>query len=137
MVYDLIPLIPITEIFTFHKLRFFFLVKCMRIVKSLDLLNTKSFMDTVKKYQRLKLEKKMTRNPDIAEDIDQDHTMIVNMILLNYAFKTFRLIVFIFMISYFIGVFIYIWSDILREIVTEEKQESYIVAYELEQKTVV
>ena len=137
MVYDLIPLIPFTEIFTFHKLRFFFLVKCMRIVKSLDLLNTKSFMDTVKKYQRLKLEKKMARNPDIAEDIDQDHTMIVNMILLNYAFKTFRLIVFIFMISYFIGVFIYIWSDILREIVTEEKQESYIVAYELEQKTVV
>ena len=65
MVYDLIPLIPLTEIFHFEYCRLFYLFKCIRISKSLDLLNTKSFMDAIKKFQRRMLERKMKMSPEV------------------------------------------------------------------------
>ena len=83
----------------------------------------------------------MRSQPKIREDIDEDHTKIMNMILINYAFRTFRLIIFIFMTSYFIGVFIYIWSELSQKLLNhdddfEEVKESYIINFKLDDMTV-
>ena len=47
---DFIPLIPIELIIRFEHSRLFFLVKCMRILKSLHILDIKVFTKVVKNY---------------------------------------------------------------------------------------
>ena len=53
-------------------------------------------------------------NPIIAEDIINDHTGIEDMMKLTYCLKTFKLVIIIFNISYFLGMLWYIFADIVE-----------------------
>ena len=48
MIWDLIPLFPFSSIFTFKNSRLVYLIKCMRITKSFNLLDNRKFMKYVK-----------------------------------------------------------------------------------------
>ena len=50
MVRDLIPLIPFNMFLTFRYSKLFYFIKCMRIVKSIGLLDSKRFMFIVKLF---------------------------------------------------------------------------------------
>ena len=111
MLQDLIPLVPLTLMFHFNCSRLFFLVKCIRISKSMKLLDTKAFMRSVKSYFNQIL-KKACEDPDIAEEINLDNNNIMSMLYIGNSFKVFKLVIVIFMVSYFIGIFFYIWCDL-------------------------
>jgi hypothetical protein len=90
-------------------------------------------MDSVKKFQKIIMVRKMKQFPSLKHDIYDDHTKIMLLMYVNYGFKTFRLVIFIFMISYFVGVIIYIWSHIFRDMYSENQDySSYIDEFGLE-----
>ena len=47
-IYDLLPLIPFNIIFTFKYSRLFFLIKCIRLLETYDMLDTGAFMRRIK-----------------------------------------------------------------------------------------
>ena len=50
LIIDLIPIIPYELIFEFNHSRLFFMIKCIRIQKSLHFLDVKTFTKNVKSY---------------------------------------------------------------------------------------
>ena len=73
-----------------------------------------------------------------AEDIENDHNKIMTILAISYAFKTFKLIIIIFMISYFLGIFFYIFSDLTRRLhmVTDSGSgENFIEYFGIESKS--
>ena len=75
MIWDLIPLIPFTLFAKFKHSRLLFLVKTIRIKKSLSLLDTKKFNKIMGYIQRNKLDK-ICKDPNSAraQDIIEDNT---------------------------------------------------------------
>ena len=51
----------------------------------------------------------------VKDDHKQDHTKILKILLISYIFKTFRLVIIITQVSYYIGILFYIWIQ-LKEI---------------------
>lgn len=108
---DVIPLIPWNWFVKFKYSRIFFLIKCFRLKETFDLLDTGKFMKQVKKIFEKKLDK-ICEDPDLANNINMDQNKIMTIILFGYLFKTLKLVIVIFMVSYFLGIVFYIFCDI-------------------------
>ena len=72
-------------------------------------------MKGVKNFFGIQLKKKL-HDRNIAEDCENDHNKIMTILAISYAFKTFKLIIIIFMVSYFLGMFFYIFSDLTKNL---------------------
>ena len=110
MLLDLFPLVPWNLIMRFKYGRLFYLIKSTRMPKSIAMLDQASFMGFVLRIQKKVLEKKISLNSEIAEDIHNDHNKIYILLMVKYTFMTARLILIIFFISYFLGTFFFIFS---------------------------
>ena len=60
----------------------------------------------------------------------------MTLLYVTYMFRTFRLVIFIFMISYSISIFFCIVSELSHEIFDGESEDNFIGHYQLEEKTV-
>lgn len=82
--------------------------------------------------------KKAVKNPQIANDSLEDHNNIMRILYIQAGFKTFRLIMIIFMITYFIGMLFYIFSDLTNDIdspLRNQNGENFIDYFGLEIKS--
>ena len=52
------------------------------------------------------------------DDLLTDHNGIMSLIRISYALKILRIIIIIFSVSYFCGIFFYMWSDITNDFET-------------------
>ena len=77
----------------------------------MKLLDTKAFMKSVKSYFN-KILQKACEDEEIADEIIMDNNNIMAMLYIGNLFKVFKLVIVIFMVSYFIGIFFYIWCDL-------------------------
>ena len=68
-------------------------------------------MKSVKSYFN-KILQKACEDEEIAEEINLDNNNIMTMLYIGNSFKVFKLVIVIFMVSYFIGIFFYIWCDL-------------------------
>lgn len=107
----MIPLVPFNTMFHFRHSRLFFALKTIRVTNVMTLLDTKAFMKNIKQFMQQKLEKDIL-DKHIANDMDQDHNNIVLLIVFGNSFKLFRLVILIVMISYFVGIYFYIFCDL-------------------------
>ena len=48
--YNLIPLIPLPQMFKFRNSRFLYLIKCIRLGKTMEMLDTKKFIGEIRIY---------------------------------------------------------------------------------------
>ena len=71
------------------------------------------------------MEKMIKTNYKLAEDMDQDNNQIENLMIVNYLLKTFKLIIIIINISFFLGMFWLIYCDVTMNI-TRAYQVHYI-----------
>lgn len=112
---DFIPLIPFNwiGIFKFNNSRVFFLVKCFRLKETFAILDTAKIMKHVKRFYGNKLNK-VVEDPELAENIFIDQNKIMNIIIISYLIKTIKLVILIFLVSYFLGICFYIFCDITR-----------------------
>jgi hypothetical protein len=138
MVFDMVPLFPFTLIFSHKYSRLYFLIKCIRIKKCYHLLDTKKFNKIVKDQYDKRLNENC-KDENIANDMMIDHTQINVLLNIQNGFKTYRLVMIIFGISYFIGIMFYIYADLVNDIPTflppgqERNTENFIEYYLLEE----
>ena len=118
-IYDLIPLVPLHTFFTFKFSHLLYILKCIRMLKTFQLLDTGRFMKHVKKYYEIQL-LKVCEDPALAENRDLDQNKIMRIIMISYIFKIFKLVILIFQVSYFLGIFFYIYCDVTRQFESED-----------------
>ncbi len=79
------------------------------------------------------MEKMIKTNYKLAEDMDQDNNQIENLMIVNYLLKTFKLIIIIINISFFLGMFWLIYCDVTMNI-TRAYQAHYIEQYAIDNR---
>ena len=133
---DFIPLIPFNWIgfFKFNNSRVFFLVKCFRLKETFAILDTAKIMKHVKRFYGNKLNK-VVEDPELAENIFIDQNKIMNIIIISYLIKTIKLVILIFLVSYFLGIIFYIFCDITRNFESVKKSEDFITYFGFEEMT--
>jgi hypothetical protein len=71
-------------------------------------------MRQVKMLFNRRLENIIKSDPELAENSDLDNNNIMLILMISYFFKTFKLVVIILTVSYFIGIFWYIFCDLTK-----------------------
>lgn len=61
-----------------------------------------------------KLERIIQNDPDLAENSDLDNNNIMLILMISYFFKTFKLVIIILTVSYFIGIMWFIFCDLTK-----------------------
>ena len=69
-------------------------------------------MHYVKKYYHGKTDYIIKYDPELAKNNEIDNNNIMKILRIGYLFKTFKLVVIILSVSYFIGIFWYIFCDL-------------------------
>jgi hypothetical protein len=72
MIYDMIPLFPFNRFFQFKYSRLFYFIKCIRLIKCMNLLDTQLFMKNVQGISHTRL-LKICQDPNKANDTLNDH----------------------------------------------------------------
>lgn len=94
-IYDFLPLIPFNFMFGFKYSRLLYLIKCMRLLPTLRILETGPFMKKVKEFFQRRLNV-ICRDPLLADSKVHDNNNIMVIIMIGYVFKTLRLVMIIF-----------------------------------------
>lgn len=110
---DFIPLIPLQFIdLPGGKERLFIIIKLIRIFNGLKVFQVRSIMSYIDKYFQAKLDNIIENDPELAEDKNVDSTNIGFLLTLNSMLQILKLVIIILNISYFLGFFWYIVSDL-------------------------
>jgi len=81
-------------------------------MKGYHLLSSNTFMRQVKSLFNRRLERIIKQDPDLAENSDLDNNNIMLILMISHFFKTFKLVVIILTVSYFMGMGWYIYCDL-------------------------
>ena len=74
------------------------------------------------------------KDEDIANDRDEDHNNILQLLAIGYAFKTFRLVIIIWIFSFFVGIFQFILGEILNDVLDDTSQGTFANLYSIYDK---
>lgn len=58
----------------------------------------------------------MRSNPILAHEINEDHSLIAERLTINFLLKTLRLVVVIFNLSFFVGLYWYLFCEISMDL---------------------
>ena len=112
---DLLPLIPFNWLFHFKKSQYLFLLKSIRLIQAYEILDVRVFNTQIGLIFKKKLEV-VCNNPELAVDQNIDHNHIILQILIKYMLRTLKLIISILIISYYCGIFFFIWCDLTNHL---------------------
>ena len=87
-----------------------------RIVQGLKTFNVSQIMSKIKDKLQKDMKAEIEENPNFGEDIDVDHSKIKQTLYLSYILKIIRLMIIIFNISFFVGIFWLSFCKIKRDI---------------------
>lgn len=111
---DFIPIIPWNWIVDYKHTRLLFLIKCYRLKETFELLDTGRFMKNIKSFYDNKL-KDACNDPYLANNILLDNNKIDDITMIRQIFNNIKLCFIIFLVSYMIGIFFYIFCDLNSE----------------------
>ena len=86
-----------------ENLSLLYLLRLLRVERIFVILNIQVFQGIIKFYYRSNLNASIARNSQRQEDNKEDNNKIMNQILFMYIFRVVRLIIFILILSYFLG----------------------------------
>jgi len=114
---DFLAIIPFHTFFseTNRQRKLCFLLKVARIQKGYHLLSSNTFMRQVKSVFNKRLVHIIATDLELAENMDIDNNNIMMILMISYFFKTFKLVVIILTVSYFMGMFWYIFCDLTSD----------------------
>ena len=69
-------------------------------------------MRQIKQVYQKKLENLILNDPDMRDNMDIDNNNIMQILVISYLFKVFKVVVVVLTMSYFIGMFWYIFCDL-------------------------
>lgn len=85
-------------------------------------------------FNMLRLKEIITTDIVTAEDIYGDHNWTHNLVILNFSLKIFKLMVYIFNISYFLGFFWYIFCDEMLPTDIENESNYFITNFDVDER---
>lgn len=111
---DLIPFLPITFVFlgVNKYFRYFYLLKVLRIINCLEMQFTQLGINFIKDMIKLNIENNIKSDPRVGEDIIEDHNKINQLLVVNYLAQTVQLSIAMTTLSYFFGIFWFIFTDL-------------------------
>lgn len=77
------------------------MVKIIRFLDGFAVFDVDVVKRTIKVIIQKRISTQILDDPEIGEDIDQDHNGIVALLYINYALKTFKLVLVIFNLTFF------------------------------------
>jgi len=118
---DFIPLLPLTFIFknSLCQAKLFYIIKTVRVLNGFKLFNVNDMFVRIKKASQSRMQRKIDSDERLKDDMDEDHNQIENLMIINYMLKTFRLIIIIVNIAFFIGMFWLIYCEVTMNLVKE------------------
>lgn len=114
--FDLIPLIPLVALDLGGYERLFYLIKIIRLVNGFQVFSVPVIMEKIKLLNKKRLMTIIENDPVLAENVDEDNNKISALIFTNFTIKIVKLVIIILNISYFIGMFWYIFCDLTEQI---------------------
>ena len=90
------------------------MIKIIRITKGKGLLKIKNLMRPIKAIYQWKLNLLIKRDPKFADDIEVDNNKIATILMISYIMKCIVMVAILCMVSYFLGMFWYIFCDLTR-----------------------
>lgn len=84
----------------------------MRMAKGIQIFDATALMGIIKRMMKRRTERRIKNNPELSEDIINDHNNIETLLYVSYTIKTFKLVIIIINISYFVGMFWLIYCEI-------------------------
>lgn len=124
---DFIAILPL-QIINMKRNRhyLFLLLKCIRLKKGLKMIKASFIMKQVKQQYAKRLQKMIDDEEPEADSTLGDYTKIRQILLINYAIKTFRLVVLILSTSYFLGMFWYVLCDFQDDFILDDNFHDYL-----------
>jgi hypothetical protein len=116
-IYDFIPLIPFDSIIVLDNglHRLFYLIKLMRFQTGFKVIsNIQNIMNIFKKYYKNKIEHIIKTDTYLANNTELDNNNITTLMVIGYMMKILRLVLIIMNISFFLGIFWWIYCDLIR-----------------------
>lgn len=130
-IFHLIPIFPFGLIINFKNSKLLQLLKCLRLIQANELLDTKVLMRQVKSIYQKQLEKDC-QHEERATEQNEDYTKIFQIVLIKYLIQTFRLILSILIISYYVGIFLTILFQLVDQL--EDEYLTFQDAYNFKQR---
>lgn len=116
-VMDFLMVLPFYDIFGSKgnaKLAYF--IKIYRLVKGIRIFNVSNMIQRIQKSSIESMQKKIEKDEELGEDQLNDHNSIEEMLMLGYFLKTMKLVTMILNISFFVGIFFYVFCDLQAQI---------------------
>ena len=110
--YDFVPILPLQELKLGGDERLFFIIKIIRLYTGIKLFDVAVIMEKLKFFNKKQIDKIIQTDKMLAENITIDNNNITKMLIINFVIKVFKLVLIIMNISYFIGFFWYLLSDL-------------------------
>ena len=82
-VFDLIPLIPLPNLFRGGRDYHWYMVKIIRLSKCERLFNTTKIMNQFKLHKKVQIERELKKNPHLGDDMDSNLINITQLILIG------------------------------------------------------
>jgi len=118
---DFIPLLPIPWALSFlHYSKVLYIIKIIRIDRGFRIFDVTKVLNAIKNFLKNRIERKIKENPNIGEDNVIDHNNIDQLMITNYCLKTFKLIVTILNIAYFLAMFWLLFCQVTEDIMEGE-----------------
>ena len=104
---DFICFVPVCHIFAnvHEEMKLFHFIKCIRLLKGIKIFNVPLMMEQIANYMVKVNKKKIQENPYYGEDNLLDLNHIELLVSLGISLKNLKLIINIFNISFFMGMF--------------------------------
>lgn len=137
--FDFLPMMPF-HLFGGKQAKLGYLVKVIRISKGTRFLSSNQFMRFIKDVFKRRLEQLVKTDKEKAEDQETGNNHIDSILIIGYSFRTVRLVLVIFTVSYYIGMAWYIFCELTlltpeKSIETKQNQ-GFIHEFNIEDYTV-
>ena len=78
------------------------------------MLNVMALMENIKSYSNARIASIIENDPELAENTNEDNNNISALIHINLSLKICKLALVILVVSYFVGITFFIYSDMVR-----------------------
>lgn len=89
----------------------FFIIKMVRFLRGLELFDVQKIMQFFKRLSQEYIQDMVDTNWNLANSKLHDNSKIVSLLILSYFLRTLKLVVIITNVSYFLGIFWYIYCE--------------------------
>lgn len=127
---DFMQVMPIEILYDTRYNQYFYIIKVLRLEQGAALLSTNSFMKMVKMVFNKRLES-MVSNKKYSNNNEVDNNNISKLLMIANFFKVAKLVIFMYILSYLMGMSWYIYCDLTTVENPVDERPGFIETFEM------